>query len=365
MPTIAADRLERIVEAIFKGAGCSDYEAQRTTELLLKANLRGHDSHGVLRVPGYVRSITGERTKLGVDIEIEKETPTTALINGNTGLGQVIATKSMEVAIQKAKENGISAVSVYNCQHIGRMADYAEMALEHDMIGIVLANTGPLGTVYGGMGPKLGTNPMCYAIPTKDEGPIIFDFATTVAPVGKVMVKHARGEDLPADWATDENGSPTTKTADLFGLPPRLFPLRGSLLPFGGSVAYKGFGLCLVVDILGGLLSGAGTGSARADDYIRFGGGNGVFLMAIDISRFQDVDAFKANVDQVIRNVKATPKAPGEFMNMEPGEILVPGDPERRREKKFLSEGIFVEDRTWNSILETAKEVGVNVENIK
>ena len=120
----------------------------------------------------------------------------------------------------------------------------------------------------------------------------------------------------------------------------------------------------LMVDILGGLLSGAGTGSARADDYIRFAGGNGVFMMAIDISRFQDVDAFKANVDQVIQNVKATPKAPGKFMNMEPGEILVPGDPERRREKKYLSEGIFLEDATWQRILDTAKDVEVNVEAI-
>jgi LDH2 family malate/lactate/ureidoglycolate dehydrogenase len=271
----------------------------------------------------------------------------------------------MEVAIRKAKESGVSVVSTFNCQHIGRMADYAEMALEHDMIGIVLANTGPLGTAYGGMGPILGTNPISYAIPTKEEEPFILDFATTVAPVGKVMVKHARGEDLPSDWALDENGTPTTKTSDLFSPPPNLFPLRGSLLPFGGSVAYKGFGLCLMVDILGGLISGAGTGTARADDYGRFAGGNGCFMMAIDISRFQDVETFKGNVDKVFRNVKAMRKAPGEYMNMEPGEILVPGDPERRREAKNRKEGIYVEDSTWNRIADTAKNVGLDVEKIK
>lgn len=361
MPTLTADRLLRICVAIFKAAGCSDYEAERTSDLLVKANLRGHDSHGVLRVPGYVRSIQKERTKLGVELEIVNETPATALIDGNSGLGQVIASKAMEVAINKAKENGVSVVSVYNCQHIGRMADYAEMALEHDMIGIVMANTGPLGTVYGGMGSKIGTNPICYAIPTNEEAPIIFDFATTVAPIGKVMVKRARGEDLPPDWALDKEGKPTTKTDDIFA---PMGGLIGSLLPFGGSVAYKGYGLCLVVDIFGGLLSGAGTGTARADDYVRFAGGNGVFMQVINISNFQDVQTFKSNVDKVIRNVKACTPAPGEYMNMEPGEILVPGDPERRREEKYLREGVFVEDATWGRIVATAKNVGVDIEKI-
>lgn len=361
MVTLSAERLKRICVAIFKGAGCSDYEAERTADLLVLANLRGHDSHGVGLLPGYIRGIQRGSTKLGAEIEIVKETPIMALINGNLGLGQVVATRAMEIAIEKAKKNGVGIVSIYNCKHIARLADYAAMALEHDMIGFVTANVGPAGpgrprgergTVapFGGAKGVLGTNPLCYAIPAGEEEPIIFDMATSVWPIGKVRVANARGEKVPEGILLDSQGRPTTDTKEYQG------PPRGAILPFGGIVAHKGYGLCLVVDILSGALSGSGC-ALRART-------NGVFMMALDIAQFRPIEEFKAEVDSAIRECKATPVIPGFVGPHGEKEVLVPGDPERRLEEKNRRGGIFVEDTTWNLIVETAGSVGVDIEKL-
>jgi len=361
MVTVSADRLKRIAIAIFKGAGCSDYEAERTSELLVLANLRGHDSHGVGLIPGYVDGIKRGTTKLGVKIEVVKETPVTALINGNNSLGQIAATRAMEIAIEKAEKNGVGMVSIYNCNHIARLADYAAMALEHDMIGFVTANVGPAGPgrprgeqnvvpPYGGAKGVFGTNPLCYAIPAGEEPPIIFDMATSIWPTGKVRVANARGEKVPEGILLDAQGRSTTDTKAYYG------PPRGGILPFGGIVAHKGYGLCLVVDLLSGALSGSGCALKSHT--------NGVFMMALDVACFRSVEDFKADVDEVIRVCKTTPPAQGFVGPHGEGEVLVPGDPERRAEKKNRREGVFVEDTTWELIAKAAREVGVDIERV-
>jgi uncharacterized oxidoreductase len=352
MVVVSAGRLKSICKAVFKAAGCSEYEAERVSELLVLANLRGHDSHGAgVYIPVYVSRINTGRIKPGAEIEIVKESPVTALINGNLGTGQVNATKSMEIAIEKAKAYGIGVVSIYNCNHIGRMADYAAMALEHDMIGFMVANVGGSSVApHGGAKGVFGTNPICYAIPAGEEEPIIVDFATSFFAGGKLSVAMARGEDIPEGVLIDHEGHPTTDPSAYWVQP------RGSLLPFGGLVGYKGYGLCLVVDILGGALSGSGCSSEAFS--------NGVFMMAIDISRFRPIDEFKAEVDKVIRECKATPASPEYVGQHGERKVLIPGEPERIAEKRNREQGIFIDESTWEKVGRTAEEVGIDIEEI-
>jgi len=352
MVVVSANRLKRICRAIFKGAGCSDYEAERVSDLLVLANLRGHDSHGAgVYIPVYVSRIKSGRIKPGAKIEVVKETPVMCLLNCNSGLGQVNATRGMEIAIEKAKKNGVGVVSIYNCNHIGRMADYAAMALEHNMIGFIVGNVGGSSVApHGGAKGVFGTNPLCFAIPAGDEEPIIVDFATSVFAGGKLSVAMARGEKIPEGILFDHEGRPTTDPAAYWVQP------RGPLLPFGGIVGYKGYGLCLVVDILGGALSSSGCTSLANT--------NGVFMMALDIARFRPIEEFKADVDRVIRECKATPAAPGYVGLHGEKEVLVPGEPERISEERNRRDGIYIDETTWNRVVETAKEVGVDVEKI-
>jgi uncharacterized oxidoreductase len=257
----------------------------------------------------------------------------------------------MEIAIGKAKEHGIGAASIYNCNHIGRMADYACMALEHDMIGFVVGNVGGSSVVpHGGAKGVFGTNPMCYAIPAGEEEPLVVDFATSVFAGGKCSVAIAKGEQMPEGVLIDHEGRPTTDPYAYWAPPGEP---RGNLLPFGGVVGYKGYGLCMVVDILGGALSGSGCVSGASS--------NGVFLMALDVSRFRPREEFKADVDKVIRECKAVPAAPGYVGLNGETTVLVPGEPERLAEKVNLERGIEIPEAQWKSILETAKELGVKI----
>lgn len=353
MVVIPSDRLMKISVATFKAVGCSEYESNRVSELLVLANLRGHDSHGVgIYIPGYIQRIKKGDIKPGAKVDIVKENPTMALLNGNNGLGQVIATRGMEIAIEKAKNFGIGAVSIFNCNHIGRLADYASMALEHDMIGFIVGNVGGKAVApHGGRKGVFGTNPLCYAIPAGKEEPIIIDFATSVFAGGKIIKAIARNESVPEGVLIDHEGKPTTDPSKYLRDP------RGAMLTFGSLVGYKGYGLCLMVDILGGALSGQGCASKAR--------GNGVFIMAIDIAKFRPIEDFKTDVDRVILECKSTPVLPDYVGLHGEREVLVPGEPERRAEEKNRREGIYFPESTWNDIVKTTKEVGLDIQKIK
>jgi len=353
MVVVSHGKLQKIAFAVFKAVGCSEYEAKRVSELLVLGNLRGHDSHGAgVYIPTYTQRIRQGSIIPGAKAEIVTETPTMALINGNKGLGQVNATRGMEIAIEKAKNSGIGAVSIFNCNHIGRLADYASMALEHDMIGFLMANVGGSSVApHGGAKGVFGTNPLCYAIPAGKEEPIIVDLATSVFAGGKLSVAVARNESLQEGVLIDHEGRPTIDPSAYWEKP------RGSLLPFGSLVGYKGYGLCLVVDILGGALSGSGCASQARS--------NGVFMIAIDIAKFRPIEEFKADVDMVILECKKTPVAPGYVGLKGEREVLIPNEQERRAEAKNRREGIYLSDSTWEKIVETTKEVGVDIQKIK
>lgn len=354
MPVFKAEQLKEIGLKIFRAAGASSKEAEIVSNHLVKANLRGHDSHGVLRIPWYYELIQKGYIKLGTEVEILKDTAITALLDGNWGFGQVVARVAMDIAIERAKTYGLGMVAFFNTYHIGMLGEYSEMAAEQNLIGVTLCNGSPNVAPYGGKTPLLSTNPLSVAIPAASGRPVLLDMATSAVAAGKVSLAFQREVEVPLGWIIDKDGRPTTNPADLR---PSLAEMpipqgrveRGSLLPLGGSLSgYKGYGLSLIIEILGGILAGSG-----ASDENR---GNGVVTMAINIEMFRPLNEFKEKVSRLIEDVKASPKASG-F-----SEILVAGEPEYREEEHRLREGIYVEEATWKKLKQIASELDTPLE---
>lgn len=342
MPVFMADQLKTIGIEIFRALRAPDDEAKTVMELLVKANLAGHDSHGVIRVVQYAESIRKGKIVPGVPIEVVRETPSSALLNGNWGFGQVIGVKAMNMAIEKARKSTVSVVCVYNCNHVGRLADYTMMAAENGMIGMAMANANKCVAPYGGVERMLSTGPISYAFPADKEIPFVLDIATSIRAEGKVRVALHKGERLPHKWIIDKNGKLSNIPSDLYA--------GGALLPFGGEVGYKGFGLGLVTDVLGGILSKSGPAHREGKR------GNGLFMEAINMESFMPHDQFREEIDQLIRAMKNSKPMTG-FK-----EITIPGEPEYRTEQKRLKEGIYIPEKTWKEIAKTAKTLKVNIE---
>ena len=344
MPILKPEPLERLTRHIFEAITVPPAGAAWMATLLVRANLRGHDSHGVIRVPQYVASWKKKESDPRAEPTVVQEGPATALVDGKKGFGQIVAKRGMEVAMEKGAAIGVAAVGVYNSNHIGRLADYTEMALARDMLAMLFVNAGGAGqrmAPWGGRAPRLSTNPLAFACPTGGPVPISFDVATTVAAEGKVRVKRNRKEQTPPGWLIDSEGKPTTDPNALYGKP------EGSILPVGG---HKGYSLALMVDVLGGIVARAGYSRENAGPVL-----NGIFMVVVDIARFVPAANFRAEVDDLIRYLKTSPPVPGG------GEVLYPGEPEARTEAERRRNGIFVEDETWGQICQAAKELGVAV----
>jgi uncharacterized oxidoreductase len=283
--------------------------------------------------------------RFGVELDIVRETPATALIDGKWGFGQVVASKAMDIAIEKALHHSISMVAVFKCNHIGLVATYPMKALNHQMIGIVLCNSEPQVAPYGGKARKMGTNPIAIVIPTKEAQPIILDMATSIVAAGKVRAKYATGERTPEGWIIDGDGNPTVDPA-IFIKGDRKEPGGGMLLPLGG---YKGFCLSVIIDLLGGALTGAGCSSTE------FQRGNGVILSAIKLTSFTPLEDFLERVETMIQSLKQTPTAPG-F-----AEILMPGEVEFRAYEQRMREGIDIDEFTIRNLAAVAKDLNVSL----
>jgi len=306
MPIVTSKQLLTISKRLLKAAGASDEEASIVGGFLVKANLAGVDSHGVLpNLTYYIEGLRAGVIKPGAKFEIAKETPSAALVNGNWGFGQVICSKAMQLAIDKARKTGVGVVGIYNCNHIGRLADYTSMALQHDMIGFIAVNSNPCVAPYGGRKGLLSTNPLSYGIPAGEEKPIVTDFATSMAAEGRIRSALYKEQELPPGWIADSEGRPSTNPADLYEapLPPDQIKIAGAILPFGG---YKGYGLSLVVEILAGALTGSGC-----SEEIASGLTNGVVMIVLNIEQFTSLEAFKRRVDNLVRSIKSSPKAQG------------------------------------------------------
>jgi uncharacterized oxidoreductase len=347
MPTFQPEPLESLARLVFQGIGVPDAGAAWMASLLIRANLRGHDSHGVIRIPQYVASWKKGESNPTAEPIIVQDGPATALIDGKKGFGQIVARRGMEVAMEKAAAIGIAGVGVYNSNHIGRLADYTEMALARDMLAMLFVNAGGAGqrmAPWGGRAPRLSTNPLAFACPTGSAVPISFDVATTVAAEGKVRLKRNRKEQTPPGWLIDADGKPTTDPNDLYGTP------EGSILPVGG---HKGYSMALMVEVLGGIIARAGYSRETPGPVM-----NGIFMVVVDISRFVSPGTFRAEADDLIRYLKTSPPVPGG------GEIMYPGEPEARTEAERRRQGVYVEDETWQQIVRVARDLGVSVPTV-
>ena len=347
MPVFDVDQLKSIGKCIFQAVGSVPKEAEIVAGLLANANLVGHDSHGVIRIPQYLGLIETGHIVLNNEIEILRQTKSSAVINGNWGFGQVIASKAMNIAIEKAQSTSVSTVTVRSCNHVGRLADYAQIAANHNLIAMLTVNNHGSGTrvaPWGGSEGRLSTNPICFAIPRKHSQPILVDITTSVVAEGKVRVKRNRNEKVPEGWIIDANGIPTNDPNDLYESP------MGAILPFGGKVGHKGFALSMVVDILSGALSGAGCSRESPEKL-----GNAIFMTLFDISSFVPIEEFYQEIDNFVDWVKSAKTAPG-FT-----EITIPGEPEDHIKQKRRKEGIFIEQKTWKQIEESAEKVGVDL----
>jgi uncharacterized oxidoreductase len=344
MPTLKCEPLESLACDVFRAITVPPAGAAWMAKLLIRANLRGHDSHGVIRVPQYVASWKKGEADPKAEPVVVQDGPATALVDGKRGFGQIVARRGMEVAMAKAAAIGVAAVGVYNSNHIGRLADYTEMALERDMLALLAVNAGGAGqrmAPWGGRAPRLSTNPFAFACPTGSAVPISFDVATTVAAEGKVRLKRNRKEQAPPGWLIDADGKPTTDPNTLYGTP------EGSILPVGG---HKGYSLALMVEVLGGIMARAGHSRENPGPVM-----NGIFMVVVDIARFVSPQNFRSEADDLIRYLKTSPLVPGV------SEIMYPGEPEARSEAERLQKGIFVEEETWGQIVQAARDLGVTV----
>lgn len=349
LPTFEADQLRLICTEIFKALKTPKESAEYVSDLLVEANLTGHDSHGVIRLPVYAHRIKMGAVKPNAEIKVVKETPNLSVIDGGWNLGQIVARHAMKLCIKKAKKSTIGLVLAHNCMHVGRLNVYTEMAIKQDMIGIMSVNSTTSVTPFGGKSKQFGTNPLCFAIPAGKEKPMVLDMATSVWARGKIRVYLARGEKLPEGVFLDSEGNPTTD--------PNWYNKEGLLRTLGDIVGYKGMGLSLLVEVLTGALTGAGCSNSEEYRSRPYYGGNGVFMMAINVKQITDLEDFKKRVDDLFFKVRTSPTTPG------CNEIMIPGEPERREKAKRLNEGIFVEEATWKNITSLAEELGAEIPN--
>ncbi len=329
-------QLKQFVISVFTSIGCSDADAELAADVLVSADARGIDSHGVARLAGYVRLFDHGRLNTKPNIKILHESPSTALLDGDRGLGLVVAPKAMEIACEKAAIAGTGWVAVQNSNHFGIAGYHAMKAVPQQMIGWAMTHAAPLVTPTFSKEKLLGTNPIAVAIPAKEEPAFLADFASTAVAYGKLEILQRKGLDTPDGWVQDKDGNPCN---DAFAI-----KNGGALLPLGGDRehgSHKGYGLGAVVDILSGVLSGANfgpwvppfatAGFMQAGETV--GNGTGHFLGAMRIDAFRPTEHFLEDMDTWIRRFRSAEAVEGK-------QVLIPGDPERLLEIERKRDGI-------------------------
>lgn len=356
MPMLITEKaLRAFTKNIFLAMGCSPEHATLAADVLLLADMRGIDSHGVARLTGYVRLWEKQRINADPNIQIVHETPTTATIDGDGGLGLVVAPFAMKVAIEKAEKYGSGWISVRNSNHFGIAGYHALMAVEKNMIGFAMTNASPLVAPTFSNERMLGTNPMCYAFPAGKYPPLIVDMATAAAANGKLEIAQRLGKQVPEGWIQDKTGNYTTD--------PHALKTGGSLLPLGSDRehgSHKGFGLSATVDILSAVLSGANYGP-WVPPFVAFlepptdpvGKGIGHFLGAMRVDGFRPVGEFKVDMDNWISRFKSA-------STIDPKQkVVIPGEPEFEAQTNRQKNGIPLVDSVANDLNELAKKMKI------
>lgn len=352
---IEFNRLREFVKGVFMRLGVREMDAFTVADVLVTADARGIPSHGVARLPRYIRGIREGMMIPDAEPEVVHETPVSARIDGRDGLGQPVSRTAMELAISKALRNGIGMVAVFNSNHFGIAGYYAMMALEHDLIGFATTNTYPLVVPTFGRQAVLGTNPIAVAVPANRNRPFVLDMSTSVVTRGKLELYQRLGKPIPEQWATDENGRPCTDPGRVL----ENFRARrpGGLLPLGGpdelTGGHKGYGLSMLVEILSGVLA---TARISAMSYPEGkGSGIGHFFAALDPGIFLPVKKFKADMDLLIDTVRNSEKAEGH------DRIFIHGEKEFEQMERSLSDGVPLDAATFDILKSISEEFGVAI----
>ena len=357
MVTINSKKLIGFVSDIFPRAGSSKAEADRIATYLTTANLTGHDSHGVIRVPQYVKWVKEGVIVADQTIKLEVDTPSIAVIDGGFGYGQTVTPQAVRVGIDKAKANGLALMTLKNSGHLGRVGDWAEMAAAEGLVSVFFVNAAGsvLVAPYGGVARKLSTAPYCVGIPRPDQGPVVLDFATSIVAEGKVMVASRGGKKLPKGALIDADGSLSEEPSVLYGPytpdgPRDHTKGTGAIRAFG---EHKGSGLAFICELLGGALTG--TGATSGDR--RFA--NGMLSFYIDPKVVDTTNFFDGEITRYVDFIRATKPVAGV------DQVLIPGDPERKTRAERTANGVPLPDDTWAAIVNTAREVGVSEVSIQ
>lgn len=341
MPTLSVERLQEIGEEIFRSGGVPPPIAHEVTESLVLSNLLGVDSHGMVRVKNYCDGIKAGRIVPDAQPAIVRDNGVAVAMGGNKAFGQIAARRATELAIEKARQHAIGAVTFTDVVHIGRLGEYVAMIATQNMIGFMVTNGGRPGGLVAPFGSRqrvLGTNPIAFAIPAGSYPMLVADFSTSAVAEGRVRVAMRRNEVLPPGWIIDKAGRPSQTPSDLYD--------GGAILCFG---EYKGFALSLLVEVLGGILTGGETPIFPGYDYLH----NGVFLLAIDPLYFRPEQEYRSAVDTLFRAVKEALPAEGS------NGVMLPGEPEQHRRATRSKEGIPIDDSTWQELQEIANAYGV------
>ena len=337
--------LRRLASAILQAAGSSEQESETVAAYLVKANLVGHDSHGVIRVPQYVRQIREGSIRSNQEVTVVSDRGAVMLIEANLGFGQVVGEVAMEHGIERAGNFGISLVGIRNVGHLGRIGDWAELVANRQLVSLHFVNTLATPTVvpFGGRDGRLSTNPVAFGVPMDGAPPIVVDMATSVVAAGKLMVARNEGARVPEGWILDGDGKPTTDPSDFFE--------GGALLTFGG---HKGYALSVVVDLFAGALIW-GSSSTPDDDVER----NNMLSILIDPAFFLDAEEFLGETRRFADWVKSSQPATPD------GEVLLPGDVENRTKAERLANGIPLYDATFAEIVATANQLSISEERCR
>lgn len=355
---IPVDQLQSFMSDVFIKLGVPKDEATQCSEVLIKSDLRGIESHGIGRLKMYYDRIRNGQHKAITKIDIVKESPTTAVIDGNHGMGMIIGIKSMQLAIDKAKTYGMGSVAVRNSTHFGIDGYYPLMAVKQDMIGLSVTNARPAISPTFGVKPMLGTNPIAFGAPTDDKYPFLFDGATSITQRGKIEVKSREEKPTPEGWVIDQNGQYMTDSDEILD---GLTKKAASLLPLGGPSellgGHKGYGLATIVEILSASLQGGNflyglTGIGENNMPVPFRLGH--FFMAINIECFIELDEFKKITGQILRDLRNSTKAP------DCDRIYTAGEKEFEMEERIKRQGVPVNQNLQKEIIEIKNELKLN-----
>ncbi|MEU0589351.1 Ldh family oxidoreductase [Streptomyces sp. NPDC006132] len=340
--TVGAADLLRFAAATTEAHGVPSADARLLADTLVTAELWGHASHGMLRLPWYLDRLASGATRAVADPEVVSDNGAVVVVDGRDGLGQVLTDRAVALGVERARRHGISAVAVRNSGHFGTAAYFTRRAAEQGCVALLATNASPAMAPWGGREKRVGTNPWSIAAPGGRHGTVVMDIANTAVARGKIYHAKERGEPIPAGWAADATGVPTTD--------PRR-AIEGLILPMAG---HKGYAISFMFDVLAGVLTGSAFGSAVVGPYRSTGrSGVGHLLICVDIAAMTAPAEFEQRMEALIEETKSTPAAPGT------DEIFVPGEPEIRTAERLRTEGITLVDETWDSLARVAAATAV------